>query len=50
MGSVFLGYLAYKYASIEYSIFISILSGVVVTVISYFVGVLVFVIGLETLL
>tara|TARA_B110000003_G_scaffold276180_1_gene321331 strand:- start:108 stop:698 length:591 start_codon:yes stop_codon:yes gene_type:complete len=50
VGSVFLGYLTYKYASAEYSIFISILSGVAVTVISYFVGVLVFVIGLETLL
>ena len=50
LASVFLGYFSYKYASKEYSLLISILSGVAVTVISYYVGLLVFVIGLETLL
>ena len=50
VGSVILGYLAYKFAAQEYPLLVSILSGLVVTIVSYFIGVVIFVFGLETLL
>ena len=50
VGSVILGYLAYKFAAQEYPLLVSILIGFAVTIFSYFIGVVIFVLGLETLL
>ncbi len=50
VGSVILGYLAYKFAAKEYPLLVSILSGIAVTIVSYFIVKVIFILGLETLL